>query len=418
MAFASGAARNWFPVSGDVGPARSRSSAVTPYAADDLWARLRAGFALPAVADREVRNYQRWYASRPHYLTRVFARGQLYLHHIAEEVERRGLPMELALLPAVESGFLADAESPAGAAGLWQFIPSTGRRFGLEQNEWYDGRRDVVDATRAALDYLEFLHDEFHGDWFHALAAYNAGEARVAKAIARNQRRGRSTHFLDLELRSETRRYVPKLIALRNLVAAPEKFGITLSPLPNTPYFAAVTADSQIDLGIAAALSQTRLATLRQLNAAFLHDISAPSGPHRVLLPLGGEALLRKALTRLAPEQLARRAQHRVAPGEYLALIARKYDTDVETIKRANDLRSDLIRVGQLLTIPMSGGAGHRTVAGLDVGRHRVHRVRAGDTLWGIAQRYEVYVAQLAHWNALHVDDVLTLNQQLIVYEP
>ena len=220
----------------------------------DIWERIRQGYQLSTanVENPRVQQELKWYASHPAYLERVEERAGPYLFFIVEEIDKRGMPMELALLPVVESAFRPFAYSPGRAAGIWQFIPSTGKMYGLKQNWWYDGRRDVISATHAALDYLQSLAKQFDGDWELALAAYNSGAGRVRSAIRRNKKKGRSGDYWSLDLPRETEGYVPRLLALSQLVADPERYGNTLSAIPNEPYFEAVNIETQLDLAMAA----------------------------------------------------------------------------------------------------------------------------------------------------------------------
>ena len=222
---------------------------------DDLWQRIRDGFSMPDLVGPLVAEKTAWYAARPEYLQRVFERSRRYLYHIVEEIEKRGLPTELALLPMVESSFNPMAYSRAHASGLWQFVPGTGKRYELAQNWWYDGRRDIVDSTAAALDYLKDVYD-MHGDWHLALASYNWGENAVARALERNRAAGRPLDYSSLSMPAETRQYVPKLQALKNIIANPALFGVEVDPIPNEPYFATVTKTRDIDVRLAAKLAE------------------------------------------------------------------------------------------------------------------------------------------------------------------
>lgn len=391
---------------------------VTPPA--DLWDRIRTGFSMAELDSPLVSDYERWYASHPAYVERTVGRASRYLYFIVEQLERRNMPLELALLPAVESAFRPEAYSRAHAAGLWQFIPATGRRYGLKQNWWYEGRRDITESTRAALDYLEFLHDEFDGDWFLALAAYNAGEATVARAMRRNRAAGRPARYADLALRSETRRYVPKLLALRNVVSDPASFGLTLAPIPNEPYFAEVEVREQIDLGVAAQLASVDPDTMRQLNPAFRRWATDPAGPHRLLVPADKAARLEDGLKALPHSRRMRWDRYVVRRGDTLGGIARHRGVTVDAIRRANRIRGDLIRVGQNLLIPVVGRPMSTSVASAAANGHGkvVHHVQPGDTLWKLSRRYNVVVQQLATWNSISVEDVLRLGQELVVYVP
>ncbi len=383
---------------------------------DDLWDRVRAGFALPELRNEHVEYYERWHRDRPEYVERMVGRASRYLYFVVEEVQKRGMPMEIALLPAIESAFKPYAYSRARAAGLWQFIPSTGTHYGLKQNWWYDGRRDVVSATRAALDYLEKLHNEFHGDWFLALAAYNAGERRVQQAIQYNVRRGRPAGFAHLRLKPETLRYVPKLIAVRNIVDDPARYGLALARIPNEPFFAEVDAGDQIDIGVIALKAGLDEDELRQLNPGFKRWATDPSGPHRLLVPYDKVDAVEQVLAELTPNQRMRWAHYRVRRGDTLSRIAHVHGVSVNAIQRANGLRGTRIRAGADLLIPVS----YQTIAAIDRAKPSgptVHKVRSGDTLWGIARRYNVYIGQLTRWNAIKANDVLRLGQKIVVYE-
>ncbi len=248
----------------------------------DLWERIRNGFAMPDLVSPLVMQHQAAYLNRPQNLARVIQRSRRYLHHIVEEIEKRGMPTELALLPIVESAFNPMALSRARASGLWQFIPSTGREFQLRQNWWVDERRDIVASTAAALDYLQTIY-EMHGDWHLALASYNWGEGAVARAIEKNEARGLSTDYLSLTMPAETRNYVPKLQALKNIVARPQLFGVGLEPIPNRPYFATVEKPKEMDLALAARLAETPLEEFRALNPGYNRPIA--SGQARLAIP-------------------------------------------------------------------------------------------------------------------------------------
>lgn len=252
---------------------------------DNVWARVREGFQLTEVDSELVRRHERLYSAKPEYLKRTLDRSKRYLFHIMNEVERRGMPTEIALLPLVESAFNPGAVSSAKAAGLWQFMPATGRHYGLEQTFWYDGRRDVLGATNAALDYLENLYAMF-GDWSLALAAYNWGEGNVSRALEKNRAKGLPEEFSAIRLPNETRNYVPKLIAVRNILAEPERFGLKLDKFDNRPYFVAVSTGKHMDLDVAAKLAEMPMDEFKALNPAFNRPIYAHK-PGRQLLVAG-----------------------------------------------------------------------------------------------------------------------------------
>jgi len=394
---------------------------------DDLFERMRAGFALDEVSEPAIDTQLAWFKNNPDYLERVFQRGQRYMYHIITEVERRGMPTEFALLPVVESAYEPFAYSVSRAAGLWQFIPGTGVRYGLKQTWWYDGRRDVVESTRAALDYLQALHDEFNGDWLLAIAAYNVGEAGVERAIAYNASVGRPTDFWHLNLPAETRAYVPKLLAMKRLMAEPERYGLEFAPIPNEPYFAVIETESQIDLKIAAQLAGTGYDDLVALNPGYNRWATDPAGPHRMLVPIDNADAFESALKTLAPEDRVRYTEHEVGRKETLAMIAKRYGTSAAVLAKVNDLPGGRVSAGQSLKIPeISGGLPDKVMIAAarvdrpetDTGRRSrqiVYRVRAGETLSSIARRNNIPVSTLARLNNLGTGDSLVKGQRLVI---
>lgn len=394
---------------------------------DDLFDRMRAGFSLPQVDDVAVDRRLQWYVQHPAYLDRAFRRGRRYLPHIVGELERRGMPRELALLPVLESAFDPFAYSPSHAAGLWQIIPSTGRLFGLRRSWWWEGRRDVIEATRAALDYLQRLHREFDGDWLLAVAAYNTGAVNVHRAVERNRRRGRPTDFFHLDLPLETRSYVPKFLALARLVREPGAYGLELPAIPNEPYFARVRIDDPVDLGVLADLAGTPRKELIALNPGFNRWATAPDGPHRLLVPASAEALFAKVLAELPPARRLRSLHHRVAPGETLIALAARYRISVDALRLANRIRGSLIRAGQDLLIPLSyravAAARHAAPLGAEAiartsapqGSGATYTVRRGDTLAAVSRRFRVSIPDLVAWNELADPDRLAPGQRLVI---
>jgi membrane-bound lytic murein transglycosylase D len=388
----------------------------------DIFERIRAGFALTDVEHEAIDRELSWFVRHPAYLDRTFKRGERYLFHIVEEIEARGMPLELALLPVVESAFNPVAYSRARAAGLWQFIPATGRRYGLKQNWYYDGRRDVIAATTAALDYLEFLHDEFEGDWLLAVAAYNCGEMNVARAVKRNRDAGKPIDFFSLKLPRETRAYVPKLLAMRRIVADPAAHGLIFAPIANQPYFAEVDTAGQLDLKVAAELAELPKEELLALNPAFNHWVTDPDGPHRLLVPVDREDRLAAGLAALPPEERVRVVYHRVRPGDTLGGIADKYNVTVAMLRSTNKLRGSIIHPGQdLLIAAAPRSADTQNVVEREavepepirVSNGGRHRVRRGDTLWSIARANGVSVDRLAKMNGLKRNGTLSVGQTL-----
>ncbi len=401
-----------------------------PQPPKDLWARIRQGFALPDAERHHprVRDDLNWYRRHPAYLERVARRARPYLYHIVEEVEVRGMPGEIALLPIVESAFQPFAYSHGRAAGIWQFVPATARLYGLKQNWWYDGRRDVFAATDAALRFLQNLHRRFDGDWLLALAAYNSGEGTVRRAIRKNRRRGRPTDFWHLDLPRETRGYVPKLLALSRLVAEPERHGITLLPIPNEPVLERVDPGSQMDLALVAELADLNIDEVYTYNPGFNRWATDPDGPHEIALPIEKVPRFLAGLAQLPPEERIGWRRHKIRRGETLEQIARRYHTDVDLIRRVNHLRGHTIRAGDDLIVPVATrearaytlSAGQRLLRIQNTvrrGRHKVvYEVQPGDTLWTIARRYRVGVRELARWNDMAPRDTIHPGQRLVVW--
>jgi membrane-bound lytic murein transglycosylase D len=325
----------------------------------DLWVRIRQGFAMPDLDNALVRRKTREYAANSEYLQRILERSRIYLYHIVEEVEKRGLPTELALLPMVESAFNPMAYSRAKASGLWQFVPGTGKRFELRQNAWYDGRRDIVDSTEAALDYLTALHERY-GDWHLVLASYNWGENAVARAVARNRKAGKRTDYASLRMPNETRHYVPKLQALKNIISEPSKYGINLTPIPNERYFTTVlTGRPELDVALAARLAEMPVKDFRALNPGFSRTLVRSPKGLRIVLPSEKVGIFHENLAR---HDRASRASaggtaptsskvngppvHRVEPGDTLSAIALRYGVRLADLKRWNP-GVEVLQIGQ-----------------------------------------------------------------------
>ncbi|MFO1402805.1 MAG: LysM peptidoglycan-binding domain-containing protein [Steroidobacteraceae bacterium] len=403
--------------------------AVNPIAGD-LFDRMRRGFALADVDQPAIDRELNWYANNPDYLERTFGRSELYLHYIVTELEKRGMPLELALLPVVESAFEPYAYSRARAAGLWQFIPGTGKLYGLKQDWWYDGRRDVVESTRAALDYLQAMHDDFGGDWLLAIAGYNCGEGNISLAIEQNRRAGKPTDFWHLKLPVETRGYVPKLMAMRRLVRNPESYGLEFSRIPDQPYFTPINTGGQIDLQVVADLAGIAKDELYELNPAFHRWATDPTGPYSLLVPIDVAPGLEAALLSLTPEQRMRVEQYEVRSGDSVASIARRFGTTPAVIRELNgmDANERLVSSGTVrvpasnyelpekaaraaLLVDRRGGVARRGT------RPVVHVVRRGDSLWSIAQRLGTDAHTLARLNNMTVGDTLKAGQRLVVSE-
>jgi membrane-bound lytic murein transglycosylase D len=385
---------------------------------DDLWLRLRRGFAMTDIRSPQVSERERWYVANQDYLQRMFERTRRYLFHIVEQLEKRNMPTELALLPMVESAFNPMAYSRSHASGLWQFIPGTGKRYELKQNIWYDGRRDVVASTNAALGYLRDLYD-MHGDWHLALASYNWGENNVARAIAKNRKAGKPTDYLNLDMPRETRGYVPKLQALKNLIAHPAAHGITLAPIPNEPYFATVTKTRDIDVKLAAELAEMSVEDFINLNPGFSRPVIRSSVASRIVLPTDKVDVFHDNLQKLEDDALVSWKTYQPRRGDSLESIARKHGLSAAQLREVNGIHARSDRMPELLVVPIDSGAG--TFARLPImyaapipSGGRTHVVRPGETPWSIARRYGVPVKELQRWNRIRSH--ITAGQRLVIF--
>jgi len=376
----------------------------------DLWRNLRESFRLDHhVSDRRVQQELAWLKRHPQYLPNLHARLERYLGYIHQRVIDRDLPGEIALLPIVESALDPYAFSPGGAAGLWQFISATGKRFGLERNWWYDGRRDPVAATEAALDYLEYLNKRFD-DWSLALAGYNTGEGRVARAL---RRKGGDATFWEIKLPKETSVYVPRLLALSELVSNPEKYGVTLPELqPGIP-FKVLATGGQLDLSVAAEVTQLPVSTLYQWNPALNQWSTPPGGPHHLLVPKSIEEGAQASIDAIPTQDRVQWLRIKVGSGDTLSELALRYRTDVASLRQANKLRGNTIRAGQPLLIPKSAAALENPVADRTSGTKYI--VRNGDSLWTIARAHNVSMNKLMRANHVGPKELLRVGQQLVI---
>lgn len=400
------------------------STAHTSTDYSDLFDRIRAGFKLPDSDHPAIDRELEWYAGNPDYLGRAFSRADLYLYHIVTELEARGMPLELALLPVVESAFEPYAYSKSSASGLWQFIPDTGSRYNLKQDWWYDGRRDVMESTRAALDYLQALNTEFNGDWLLAIAAYNCGEMNVERAVARNQAAGLPTDFWNLKLPAETRAYVPKLLAMGRVVAHPERYGLSFNKIPNQPYFAKVDTKGQISMHVAAEIAGLTEAELYELNPAFHRWATDPTGPYSLLVPADTAEAFRTSVIQLTDAERLNVNAYSVRKGDTMNAVARRFHTTPQELRELNGLPAKgAILVGSALKVPSESNLlpakALRAAALVDGRAHRSRRersrivVRRGETLWAIARKHGVDVNALALLNGMQPNTVLRTGQRL-----
>lgn len=392
---------------------------------DDVWERIRYQLSIEIPQNRPVVAQRNYYAGHQNYLNRISKRAEPYLHFIVEEVEKREMPIEIALLPIVESAFDPFGYSHRAASGIWQFMPRTGERFDLKQNWWYDGRRDIVQSTRAALDYLSYLHKTLEGDWLNAIAAYNSGEGRLMRAIKKNRKKHLPTDFWSLDLPRETMTYVPKLLALADLVKRADDFNVTWTPILNAQVVEVVDVGSQIDLALAAEMADISLTELYRLNPGFNRWATDPNGPNLLLLPVDKAEAFAQKLAKTDIKNRLRWQRYVVTRGDSLSVIAKKFTTSTSAIRSLNKLHSNTIRIGQELLVPLTNGAINsehlpnkmRLAANKSTRTKLTHKVKSGDTLWDISRQYDITMDELAKWNKLKKNSVLRLNQKLIVYK-
>lgn len=386
-----------------------------------VWHRVSQGiqFANNHSNDK-IQSQIDWFIKNPDYILQVTERSAPFIYEIVTEIERRGLPLELALLPMIESSYNPKARSSANAAGLWQFMARTASNFGLKRDFWYDGRQDPIASTNAALDYLERLHAQFDGDWLLALAAYNAGQGTVLRAIDRNKRQNRATDFWSLPLPSETQNHVPRLLGLAYVISEPEKYGIALSDVPFQPYLAQVDPGTQMDLNLIASLAGLEPETVFRLNPGYLQWGTHPDGPHTVMLPADVLQTFEYNFANMAntPTTWDR---YVIRSGDTLSAIARNHSTQVATLQHLNNLSGSRIVAGQTLLIPRAVRNGEVLSAPMALlaaansypvpsGEYQVQR---GDSLWRIANRYKLDIAELAALNNLSTEGVLSIGQKL-----
>lgn len=398
----------------------SRVRAVDTEPEHDIWQRIRQGYQLQTYLEDNPRiDHQRlWFASRGNSIEIMSERSSPYMYYIVESLEARNMPLELALLPMIESAYNPLAYSRAHASGLWQFIPSTGRHFNLKQSHWYDARRDIMASTQAALDYLEYLHKMFDGDWLLALAAYNSGEGTVGRAIKLNIQRNLPTDYWNLNLPAETKAYIPKLLAVSQLINTPETYGIALSPIANQAYFTTVPLKQQMEITRLAQLAKIDENQLLQLNPAYKQGITF-DGPKHLLVPLESAELLQAQLATIKPSNWVQWQQYTVRNGDNLSTIAQRNQVSITLIKDINKLPSNRLRIGQVLNIPKSHNSIVNNVTQQIQARPTVavgtsYTVRAGDNLSKIAALKKVSVTDLKRWNTLS-SNALKVGQQLSI---
>ncbi len=394
-----------------------------------LWQRLRGDFKLEDLDSPLIEKHTQWYASRPDYVARMMTRANRYLYYITSEVERRGMPGEIALLPMIESAFNPGAYSTSNAAGIWQFIPSTGRNFGMQQNWWYDGRRDIIGATTGALDYLEKLHHKF-GDWELALAAYNWGEGAVQRAQERNRKLGLPVNYASLTMPDETRNYLPKLFAIKNIVSNPARFGLELPDIANEPYFASIASTKRIDVELAAQLADISKEEFIALNPAHNRPVILQRNSDFILLPINKVEAFRANLQNY-DKPLVSWQIYKTKKGERLEHLAPRFGLSVERLKSVNGLSAKGgVSKGETLLVPLNGESSEDedTLEAFNMHLHPVttkirdsdtaslkYIARSGDTLDKLARRYHVSITSLRSWNGhvkhIKAGQMLTIGQ-------
>ena len=412
-----------------VEPVSDTSGEVAP-AYDNVWARLVNDFGLPSCDEhKESRVWTEWYSDHPKYMARVMKRAQPWIYYIAEELEARGMPGELALLPVVESAYDPFAYSSGMALGTWQFIAATGKQYGLRQDWWYDGRRDVWSSTQAALDYLEHLNKKFDGDWLLALAGYNSGEYRVAREMKKNEKKGKPTDFWNIRLPKETKGYVPKLLGLSCLYQNPDKYGFELPVAPNQPVITAVEMEAQSDLVLISQFSEVSIDVLFGLNPGFSRWATSPEGPWRIVLPIEAAEKLQQRLSADPTTTLMKWDQVLVENGDTLSALAARHHVPVSVLRTTNNLNSDTIRVGQKLRLPRdeqmlvdplyvaAANELQKLQSGLIASERVTHKVRRGESLSVIARRYKVSVRELQAWNNISDPRKLRAGKTLTLFQ-
>jgi len=417
-----------------------------------VWDRLLSLYSLPEIENGRINREIDWYLEHPTSLAIIQQRAEPYLHHILDEIEAKDIPGELALLPVVESAFVPDAYSKADASGLWQFVPSTGEEYGLHQNVWYDGRRDVYASTKAATTYLKELSATFDGDWLLALASYNCGKGRVRKSIEYNEDHHLPTDYWSLNLPEETLNYVPKLLAVAKIFANAEEYNLHLQHIPNRPYFEVVDIKGPLDLHKAAKLANTPYDKFLKLNPGFNRSCTAPQGPHRLLIPIAQAQTFKRNLAQLPydervdysqfyREEKTVRTRHseqkvaetktddlpvvasshyKVKPGETLSSIANRTHTTITSLRKANHLAGNGVRSGVFLQIPGTSNKVinniliTKTVKNPPIG-NQIYSVKKGDTFWNISQRFAVNPKDIAEWNKITLKTALVPGRKLTI---
>ena len=394
---------------------------------NDIWERVRKGFGMPDLQSELVSDREQWYSSKPEYLSRMTERSTKYMYYIVEELERRQMPTELALLPFVESAFNPQAVSSARASGMWQFMPKTGKTFDLKQNAFRDDRRDVMASTRAALDYLQKLYTQF-GDWHLALAAYNWGEGNVGKAIAKNQRLGLGLTYTELSMPMETRFYVPKLQAVKNIIAKPQSFQVQLANIPNHPYFQSVPLTRDIDVSLVSKLAEIPIEDFKALNPSANRPVLLAAGTPQILLPWDNAEIFQKNYDNYSGSKLASWTAWIAPKTLKVSDAAKQLGLKEEELRNLNSIPPKmLIKAGSALLIPRGNKRdedvsfsiaeqGQLDLSPEQVGKKITHKITPKDTWQSIALKYKVNTKEIALWNDLSINQQLKVGQTLTLF--
>jgi membrane-bound lytic murein transglycosylase D len=394
---------------------------------NDVWQRIRDGMQLKIAEKELVDKYRQWYIDNPKHLEIVSQRAEPFLYFILEEIEKRNLPTELALLPVIESAYNPTAYSPSDASGLWQLTLPTANAFKVKTNWWYDGRRDVRASTIAALDLLEYLYIKMGKNWNYAIAAYNSGEGRVLNAIKRNKNNGKETNFWMLKLPKETAHYVPQLMALADIIKHSDELGINLPAIENKPQIAIVNIESQLDLNLAAEMAKISVDELKTLNPGLLRWATAPMGPHLLAVPAESAKSFNQSLASLEPDARINWVRYKIKSGDSIGEIAQQFETSPTMIRNSNGIKGNNIVAGKFLIIPVASKdpdlasmSADQLLARKPViqssNQRQTYTVKSGDSLWAIANKNNVSMAQITKWNKLKKDQSLKIGQSLVFY--
>ena len=379
----------------------------------DIWERIRRELTIKIPDDQIAATsiYRERLYKNQSAVNRISKSGQRYLFHTLSRAQELDLPVELALLPFVESEFDPYAKSVDGATGIWQFMPATGKEWGLKSNWWYDGKKDVLASTEAALKFLSYLHQKFDEDWLLAMAAYNTGPSRVNRAIRKNKMQDKGIRFWDLDLPKETTAYVPKLLVLCELINNPKSFEVNLPSIANRPYFQRVKIPGQLDLMQAADLAGLKPETIYELNPGFNQWATDPSGPHYLLLPIGVSDRFITQLESLDENDLVRWDRYKIRRGDSLSRIASRYKIEVAVLKEINGMNDDLIIAGKEIMVPRGSAWADKQSP-----REQLYIVLKGDTLWNISRKFKVSIEDLVLWNELNLEKPLQINQEIKIF--